>query len=244
MDTPLPLSGRRAVVTGGSRGIGAAIVRRLVADGARVAFTYAASVDRANALAAELEGHALVLQADSGDAVQLREAIAHAAAALGRIDILVSSAGILKRGDIAEYSQQDFDRMLDVNVRAAFVGVQAALTHMGPGGRIVTIGSVVADHVRFPGGSVYALTKGALASFTRGLALDLGPRGITANNVEPGPTNTEIVTADAHAMIRGLLPIGRLGEDREVAALVAWLCREEAAFVTGASITADGGYSA
>jgi 3-oxoacyl-[acyl-carrier protein] reductase len=232
------------VVTGGSRGIGAAIVRRLVADGARVAFTYAASVDRANALAAELEGHALVLQADSGDAVQLREAIAHAAAALGRIDILVSSAGILKRGDIAEYSQQDFDRMLDVNVRAAFVGVQAALTHMGPGGRIVTIGSVVADHVRFPGGSVYALTKGALASFTRGLALDLGPRGITANNVEPGPTNTEIVTADAHAMIRGLLPIGRLGEDREVAALVAWLCREEAAFVTGASITADGGYSA
>jgi 3-oxoacyl-[acyl-carrier protein] reductase len=239
-----PLSGRRAVVTGGSRGIGASIVRRLVADGARVAFTYAASAERANSLAAELDGRALALRADSGDAGQLRAAIAQAATALGGIDILVSSAGILKLGDIADYPQEDFDRMLDVNVRAAFVGVQAALAHMGPGGRIVTIGSVVADHVRFPGGSVYALTKGALASFARGLARDLGPRGITANNVQPGPTHTEILAGEAYDMIRPLLPIGRLGEDRDIAALVAWLCREEAALVTGASITADGGLSA
>jgi 3-oxoacyl-[acyl-carrier protein] reductase len=238
------LSGRRALVTGGSRGIGAGIVRRLVADGARVVFTYASSPERALALSAELDGRALALRADSGDPVPLRAAVHEAAATLGGLDILVNNAGILTRGDVASYPQEDFDRMVDVNVRAVFVGVQAALAHMGRGGRIVNIGSVVADLARFPGGAVYALTKGAIASFTRGLAHDLGPRGITANNVQPGPTETEIVGADVHATIRPLMAIGRLGQDREIAALVAWLCREEAAFVTGASITADGGYSA
>ncbi|ARN21579.1 SDR family oxidoreductase [Piscinibacter gummiphilus] len=240
----LPLAHRRAVVTGGSRGIGAAIVRRLVADGAQVVFTYAASAERAHALAAELDGRAIAVQADSGDPAALRAAISRAAEQLGGIDILVNSAGILKGGDVATYPQADFDRMLDVNVRAVFVGIQAALAHMGPGGRIVTIGSMVGDVVRFPGSSVYALTKGAVASFTRGLAHDLGPRGITVNNVQPGPTVTEIVSPDVHEMIRPMVPIGRLGHDREIGALVAWLCREEAAFVTGASITADGGYSA
>jgi 3-oxoacyl-[acyl-carrier protein] reductase len=238
------LAGRRAVVTGGSRGIGAAVVRRLVADGARVAFTYANSPDRAATLCTELDGRAAALKADSGNSTELRSAIAEAAQALGGIDILVSSAGILMRGDIADYTESDFDRMLDVNVRGAFVGVQAALPHMGRGGRIVTIGSMVADHVRFPHSSVYALTKGAIASFIRGLAHDLGPRGITANNVQPGPTRTDIAPPDAYEMLRPMMPIGRVGEDREVAALVAWLCRDEAAFVNGASITADGGYSA
>jgi len=240
----LALTQRRAFVTGGSRGIGAAIVRRLVADGARVVFTYASSPDRAQALAAELDGRAIAVQADSGDPAQLRAAVATAAELLGGIDILVNSAGILKGGDVATYPQDDFDRMLDVNVRAVFVAVQAALAHMGSGGRIVTIGSMVGDLVRFPGSSVYALTKGAVASFIRGLAHDLGPRGITANNVQPGPTVTEIVSTDVHEVIRPMMPIGRLGHDHEVAALVAWLCRDEAAFVTGASITADGGYSA
>lgn len=239
-----PLSGRRALVTGGSRGIGAAIVRRLVADGARVAFTYASSPDRAHALAAELDGRAIALQADSGDPGQLRAAVAQAAQALGGLDILVNSAGILKGGHVADYPQQDFDRMLDVNVRAVFVAVQAALAHLGAGGRIVTIGSMVADQVRFPGSSVYALTKGAVASFARALAHDLGPRGITVNNVQPGPTRTEIVTPEVQEFLRPMMPIGRLGEDAEIAALVAWLCRPEAAFVNGASLTADGGYSA
>lgn len=244
MNEPLPLSGRRALVTGGSRGIGAGIVRKLVADGAQVAFTYAASADRASALAAELDGRALPLRADSGDADRLRAAVDQAASALGGLDILVSSAGILKLGHVADYPLADFDRMLDVNVRAAFVGVQAALPHMGRGGRIVTIGSMVANLARYPGGSVYALTKGALAAFVRGLAHDLGPRGITANNVQPGPTATEIVTAETLESIRSLIPIGRPGKDEEIAALVAWLCRPEAAYVNGASITADGGFSA
>lgn len=245
MNQHQPLAGRRALVTGGSRGIGAGIVRRLAADGAQVVFTYATSADRAEALVGELQGRAQAVQADSGDAAQLRAAVGQAATALGgSIDILVSSAGILKLGDIASYPQADFDRMLDVNVRAAFVGIQAALPHMGRGGRIVTIGSMTADLARYPGGSVYALTKGALASFVRGLAHDLGPRGITANNLQPGPTETEIVSTDAYDMIRPLMPVGRLGKDEEIAALVAWICQEEAAFVTGASITVDGGFSA
>lgn len=238
------LSGRRALVTGGSRGIGAGIVRRLVADGAQVVFTYAASAERANALAAELDGRALPLAADSGNAQQLRAAVDQAASHLGGLDIFVSSAGILKPGHVADYPLEDFDRMLDVNVRAAFVGVQAALRHMGQGGRVVTIGSMVADLARYPGGSVYALTKGAIASFVRGLAHDLGPRGITANNVQPGPTATEIVTAQTLEVIRPLIPIGRPGKDEEIAALVAWLCRPEAAYVNGSSITVDGGFSA
>lgn len=244
MNQALPLQGRRAVVTGGSRGIGAGIVRRLVADGARVAFTYAASADRANALAGELDGRALPLHADSGEPSHLRAAVAQAASTLGGLDLFVSSAGILRPGHIADYALEDFDRMLDVNVRAAFVGIQAALPHMGSGGRIVTIGSMVADLARYPGGSVYALTKGALASFVRGLAHDLGPRGITVNNVQPGPTATEIVSADALESIRSLIPIGRPGRDEEVAALVAWLCRLEASYVNGSSITVDGGFSA
>lgn len=238
------LSGRRALVTGGSRGIGAGIVRRLVADGAQVVFTYAASAERANALAGELDGRALPLAADSGNAEQLRAAVDQAAAQLGGLDIFVSSAGILKPGHVADYALADFDRMLDVNVRAAFVGVQAALRHMGQGGRVITIGSMVADLARYPGGSVYALTKGALASFVRGLAHDLGPSGITANNVQPGPTATEIVTAETLESIRSLIPIGRPGKDEEIAALVAWLCRPEAAYVNGSSITVDGGFSA
>ncbi len=242
--TTQPLHGRRAFVTGGSRGIGAGIVRRLVADGARVVFTYVTSPDRAQALVVELGAHAIAVRADSGDPAQLRTAVSEAAAALGGLDILVSSAGILISGDVASYPQGDFDRMIDVNVRGVFVGVQAALAHMGMGGRIVNIGSMVADVVRFPTSSVYALTKGALAAFTRGLAHDLGPRGITVNNVQPGPTVTDIVSTEVHEMLRPMMPIGRLGQDREVAALVAWLCREEAAFVNGASITADGGFSA
>jgi 3-oxoacyl-[acyl-carrier protein] reductase len=238
------LSGRRAFVTGGSRGIGAGIVRRLVADGARVVFTYVASPERAQALEAELDGRAIALRADSGDAPQLREAVAKAAGMLGGLDILVNNAGILIRGNVADYAQEDFDRMLDVNVRASFVAIKAALPHMNRGGRIVNIGSMVADVVRFPNGSIYALTKGAIASFTRGLAHDLGPLGITANNVQPGPTDTEIVSAEVRTALQPMMPVGRMGRDSEIASLVAWLCSEDAAFMTGASITADGGFAA
>jgi len=240
----LPLTGKRAFVTGGSRGIGAAIVRRLVADGATVAFTYVSAADRAAALEAELDGRALALHADSADADALRAAIAQGVERLGGLDILVNNAGVLVHDDIAAIPLQAFDRILDVNVRAVFVGAQAALAHLGQGGRIVNIGSIAGERAGFPGTSVYSMAKGAVAAFTRGLARDVAPRGITANNVQPGPTDTEITNAETQAILVPMMPIGRMGHGSEVAALVAWLCTPQAAFVNGASLTVDGGFTA
>jgi len=239
-----PLSGKRAFVTGGSRGIGAAIVRRLAADGATVAFTYVSAPDRAAALEAELEGRAFALRADSADADALRAAVAQGAMRLGGLDILVNNAGVLVHDDIAAIGLDRFDHILAVNVRAVFVGTQAALAHLGEGGRIVNIGSIAGERALFPGNSVYSMTKGAVAAFTRGLARDVAQRGITANNVQPGPTDTEITNAETQAMIAPMMPIGRLGQGAEVAALVAWLCTKEAAFVNGSSLTVDGGFAA
>lgn len=242
------LSGRIALVTGGSRGIGAAIVRRLAADGASVAFTYAASADKAAALVAEIEaagGTALAIAADSADVAEVQAAVAEAAARFGRIDILVNNAGILIPGLVDDYDLGAFDRMIAVNVRAVFVAAQAVLPHMGEGGRIITTGSVTADRTGIPGASVYAMTKGAVATLTRGLARDLGPRGITVNNVQPGPTETDINDVPGQReYIRPLMAIGRMGRDDEVANLVAWLAGPESSFVTGAALTIDGGWLA
>jgi 3-oxoacyl-[acyl-carrier protein] reductase len=242
------LGGRRAIVTGGSRGIGAAIVRRLAAEGANVVFTYAASADAAAALVADIEasgGRAIALRADSADVVALQSAIRAGVDALGGLDILVNNAGILLHGGVDAYSLDDFERMFAVNVRAVFVGVQAASAHLESGGRIVTIGSVAADRTAFPGASVYSMTKGAVASLTRGLARDLGPRGITVNTVEPGPTDTDMNAAPG--LLERLAPmmaLGRVGKDAEVASLVAWLAGPESSYVTGAALTVDGGYLA
>ena len=242
------LSGRIALVTGGSRGIGAAIVRRLAADGASVAFTYAASADKAAALVAEIEaagGTALAIAADSADVAEVQAAVAEAAARFGRIDILVNNAGILIPGLVDDYDLGAFDRMIAVNVRAVFVAAQAVLPHMSEGGRIITTGSVTADRTGIPGASVYAMTKGAVATLTRGLARDLGPRGITVNNVQPGPTETDINDVPGQReYIRPLMAIGRMGRDDEVANLVAWLAGPESSFVTGAALTIDGGWLA
>jgi 3-oxoacyl-[acyl-carrier protein] reductase len=242
------INGKVALVTGGSRGIGAAIVRRLAKEGAAVAFTYAASADRALALTAEIEaagGTALAIQADSADAEALQAAVAQAAARFGRIDILVNNAGILLRGVVDEFALADFDRILAVNVRAVFVAVQAVLPHMGQGGRIITTGSVTADRSGFPGASAYSMTKGAVAALSRGLARDLGPRGITVNVVQPGPTETDMnASEEARAMVRPLMALGRTGKDSEVASLVAYLASPEAGFITGSALTVDGGYLA
>ncbi|MDB5908305.1 MAG: 3-oxoacyl-(Acyl-carrier-protein) reductase [Massilia sp.] len=242
------INGKVALVTGGSRGIGAAIVRRLAKEGAAVAFTYAASADRALALTAEIEaagGTALAIQADSADAEALQAAVAQAAARFGRIDILVNNAGILLRGVVDEFALADFDRILAVNVRAVFVAVQAVLPHMGQGGRIITTGSVTADRSGFPGASAYSMTKGAVAALNRGLARDLGPRGITVNVVQPGPTETDMnASEEARAMVRPLMALGRTGKDSEVASLVAYLASPEAGFITGSALTVDGGYLA
>jgi 3-oxoacyl-[acyl-carrier protein] reductase len=242
------LSGKIALVTGGSRGIGAAIVRRLASDGATVAFSYAASEDRANALAAEIKSSgatALPIKADSADTDGVQAAVAKTVGHLGRIDILVNNAGILIVGLVDDYKLADFDRMIAVNVRAVFAGIQAAVPHMIEGGRIITIGSVTADRSNFPGSSVYSMTKGAVAAMTRGLARDLGPRGITVNTVQPGPTETDMNSSEeVHARLRPLMALGRLGKDSEVAALVAYIAGPESSFITGTALTVDGGYLA
>jgi 3-oxoacyl-[acyl-carrier protein] reductase len=242
------LAGKAALVTGGSRGIGAAIVRRLAQDGAAVAFTYNVSSARATSLVTEIEawgGQAVAIEADSGDPDALRRAVERTVAVLGRLDILVNNAGILIRADVGEFELADFDRMFAVNVRAVFVGIQAALPHLSAGSRIITTGSVVAERAGFPGASVYSMTKGAVAAMTRGLARDLGPRGITVNAIQPGPTDTEMNADEAsRAMLRSLMALQRTGKDTEIASLVAYLAGPESGFITGAALTIDGGYLA
>ncbi|MDG3442605.1 3-oxoacyl-ACP reductase family protein [Nitrospirillum amazonense] len=245
----LPFGGKIALVTGGSRGIGAAIVRRLAHDGATVAFTYASSEAPAAALVDEIKsagGRALAIRADSADVVALRQAVDEVAQLHGRLDILVNNAGLLTHGLVDDYPLETFDRMVAVNVRAAFAAVQAALPHMGMGGRVITTGSVAANRTAFPGASVYSMTKGAVAAMTRGMAIDLAPRGITVNAIQPGPTATDMVPTDPAVLTRlmTLMPIGRLGKDSEIASLVAYLAGPEAGFITGACLTIDGGYTA
>ena len=243
------LSGKAALVTGGSRGIGAAIVRRLADEGAAVAFTYSAAEEPARALASQIEskgGRVLALRADSADPQAVRQAVDAAAQAFGGLHVLVNNAGILVHGLVDDYDIADFDRMVAVNVRAPFVAVQAVLRHMGEGGRIVNIGSVVADRIGFPGASVYGMTKGAVRSLTQGLARDLGPRGITVNAVEPGPTATDMAPQDGplRDKLASAMALGRLGRDSEIAGMVAYLAGPDAGFVTGAGLTIDGGYLA
>jgi 3-oxoacyl-[acyl-carrier protein] reductase len=242
------LAGKVALVTGGSRGIGAAIVRRLARDGAAVALTYKAASGQATALVTEIEsqgGKAVAISADSGDPDEVRQAVQQTVSVLGGLDILVNNAGILILGDVGQYELADFDRMLAVNVRAVFVGVQAALTHLRVGGRIITTGSVVADRAGFPGTAVYAMTKGAVAAMTRGLARDLGPRGITVNVIQPGPTDTDM-NDDKESLekLGSLMALQRIGKDTEIASLVAYLAGPESGFITGVALTIDGGYLA
>ena len=243
------LEGKVALVTGGSRGIGAAIAKRLGADGASVAFTYASAQGKAAEVVKVIEaagGQALAIRADSADVQAVRDAVTETVRAFGRLDVLVSSAGILTMAPFDQFSIDDFDRMVAVNIRAAFVAAQEAARHMGEGGRIINIGSVNADRMPFAGGSVYAMTKAALAGLTRGLARDLGPRGITVNNVQPGPVNTDMNPSDGAfaESLKALMALDRYGRGEEIAAMVAYLAGPDAGFVTGASLTIDGGFAA
>jgi len=243
------LTGKVALVTGGSRGIGAAIAKRLAADGAAVAITYVGAQQKADEVVGAIRaagGQALALRADSADAGAVKDAVTETVKTLGRLDVLVNNAGVAVVVPLDEFSLEDFDRMVAVNIRGVFATTQEASRHMGEGGRIITIGSVNADRMPFAGGGVYAMTKAAVAGLTRGLARDLGPRGITVNTVQPGPTATDMNPAHgpfAEAM-KGLTALGRYGETDEIAGLVAYLAGPEAAFVTGASVTIDGGYAA
>jgi 3-oxoacyl-[acyl-carrier protein] reductase len=243
------LAGKVALVTGGSRGIGAAIARRLAQDGAAVAITYASAKQKADEVVSAIEaagGRALAIHADSADAEALKSAISETLQTLGRLDVLVNNAGIVAVTPLDQFSLDDFDRMVAVNVRSVFVAAQEASRHMDEGGRIITIGSVNADRIPFAGGSVYAMTKAAVAGLTRGLARDLGPRGITVNNVQPGPVDTDMNPADGPfaEMIKGMLAVPRYGQADEIAGLVAYLAGPEAGFITGASLTIDGGFAA
>ncbi|NJJ39585.1 3-oxoacyl-ACP reductase family protein [Paenibacillus apii] len=240
------LSGKVALVTGGSRGIGAAIVKRLANDGAAVAFTYASAQQKAEELVKEIEasgGRALALRADSGDADAVKGAVAETVKAFGGIHILVNNAGLANLKPYDQFAIEEFDRMVAVNVRAVFAAVQAAAPQMGEGGRIVNIGSINADFNPFPGNSLYVMSKAAVAGLTRGLARDLAPLGITVNNVQPGPTDTDMNPADGpHApVVSGMIPVGRYGTGAEIADMVAYLATPGAAFVTGATINVDGG---
>jgi 3-oxoacyl-[acyl-carrier protein] reductase len=238
--------GKAALVTGGSKGIGSGIVRRLASDGAAVAFTYSNSEEKALHLVREIEssaGKALALKADSAYAEELQSAVIKATEFFGPLDIFVSNAGILGMGTIDTYGLEDFDRMVAINIRAAFIGIQAAARKMKDGGRIILIGSNTAIRTAFPGGSIYSMTKAALTGLVRGAAIDLAPRAITVNNVQPGPTATDMTSAHAE-MVKPLIPLKRMGDVSEVASFVSYLASEEAGFITGASLTIDGGYSA
>lgn len=245
----LPLNSKRALVTGGSRGIGAAVVKRLARDGAHVAFTFVSHPERARQTAEAVEAHGvqgLAIQADSADASAVASAVERTVEEFGGIDILISNAGSFAMAPIEDFALQDLDRMLAVNLRAAFVAAQTAAKHMSEGGRIITIGSCNADRMPFPGGAAYAMSKAGLIGMVKGLARDLGPRGITVNNVQPGPIDTEMNPADgefADAM-RSLMAVARFGGAEEVAAMVTYLSGPEAGFVTGASLTIDGGFTA
>ncbi|UJD91236.1 3-oxoacyl-ACP reductase FabG [Rahnella aquatilis] len=249
MTTQYALQSKAAFVQGGSRGIGAAIVQRLASEGASVAFTYVSSEDKAQALVKTIEasgGKALAIKADSADESSVRSAIDSAAKAFGKIDILVNNAGVLAFGEIDALTMNDFDRTIAINVRSVFVASQQAARHMPDGGRIITIGSVNADRMPFQGGAVYAMSKSAIVGLTKGLARDLGPRGITVNNVQPGPVDTDMNPADGEMAdgMRSYMALNRYGKDSEIASFVAYLSGPEAGYITGANLTIDGGFGA
>jgi 3-oxoacyl-[acyl-carrier protein] reductase len=243
------LQGKVALITGGSRGIGAAIAHRFARDGAAVAITYASSSDDAHEVVASIRqagGRAIAICADSGDTQMVQQAVRTTASEYGRLDILVNNAGMLRIGLIDEFALDDFERMLAINVKGPFVAIKEALRYMPKGGRIINIGSVSSDYIPINGLSVYSSTKGALASMTRALARDLGDAGITINNVQPGRIDTAMNPANGPIAdrVRDSIALGHYGHPNDVADAAAWLASPDAGFVTGANIKVDGGTSA
>lgn len=235
------LSGKSALVTGEARGIGAAIVRRLAADGARVAFTYASSTEIADALAQEVGGSAI--QADAADPDAAAASVARAVTDLGGLDILVHNAGIASFASVAPGSFGEFRRQFGVNVDGVYAATAAAVPHLSDGGRIIIIGSINAHAMPIAGGAIYGASKAAVAGLARGWARDLGPRGILVNVVQPGPIDTDLNPADGPfaETLTKLTALGRYGKAEEVAALTAFLASGEASYITGALIDIDGG---
>jgi len=242
----IDLQGKRALVTGGSRGIGAAIALALAENGADVAFTYQRSADRAEQTATAIENtgrRTAAIQADSADPDAIARSVSEAVSALGGIDIFVNSAAIGLQGLIADIDMQDYQALMDVNVRAPVLFAKAVIPHLTEGGRIISIGSGLGERVPFPGVTAYAMSKAALVSFTRGLSRELGPRGITVNLVQPGSTDTDAnpATAEGADFQRSMTSLGRFAEPREIANAVVFLASPAASVITGAVLTADGG---
>jgi 3-oxoacyl-[acyl-carrier protein] reductase len=240
------LSGKRALVTGGSRGIGAAIARRLAAEGADVVITYAGNHDGAKASVAAIEAEGVrgkAIQADAADAEAVKRAVDEAAATLGGIDILVHNAGVAAFAGLAEDSLENYRRIFGVNVEGVFAGTLAAVPHLSDGGRVILVSSVVADHAGFPGNGVYSASKGAVSMFARNWAHDLGPRGILVNAIQPGPIATDMNPdeGDFADQIRNQVILRRYGRAEEVAGVAAFLASDDASYITGTTIDVSGG---
>jgi 3-oxoacyl-[acyl-carrier protein] reductase len=243
------LTEKVALVTGGSRGIGAAICKRLAADAAKVVVNYSRSESPANEVVEAIiteGGEAKAVQADMSDPEQITRLIDETIRAFGRLDILVNNAGTFTLKSLAECSDEDFDYIFNLNVRAVFVAAREAARYMGEGGRIINIGSVNGERAPFPGAGLYSASKAAVAGFTRGWARDLGPRGITVNCVQPGPIDTDMNPAEGEfaSILSQMTALARYGKTEEVAALVTFLASPEAANITGACVNVDGGFNA
>jgi len=240
------LEGKVALITGGSRGIGAAIAKRLATDGANVAITYAKGADAAASVVKEIERagrKAIAIQADAANADAVKAAVEKTVTTFGRLDILVNNAGTAVPKRFEETTLEELDRLMDINVRGVFVATQAALKHMKSGGRIISIGSAVGERALTPGLVPYSATKGAVKMFTQGLSREVASRGITVNNVQPGPidTDTNPATGEWAVPQKAFTALGRYGHVDEVAALVAFVAGPESSYITGANLNVDGG---
>src|ERR1700687_2064026 len=243
------LEGKIALVTGGSRGIGAAIAKRLAADGANVAITYTKGADAAASVVKEIEragGRAIAIQADAADADAFKAAVEKTFSTFGRLDVLVNNAGTAIPKPFEEATLEEMDRVLDINVRGVYVATQAALKNMKSGGGVIMLGAAVGERVAAPGLVPYAGTKGAVKMFTQALAREIGSRGITVNNVQPGPIDTDLNPASGDWAIpqRAATALDRYGHVDEIAAMVAFVVGPESSYITGANLTVDGGMNA
>jgi 3-oxoacyl-[acyl-carrier protein] reductase len=243
------LEGKTALVTGGSRGIGAAIAKRLAADGASVAITYSKGADTAASVVKAIEnggGKAIAIQANATDPTAVQAAVEKTVSAFGRLDVLVNNAGTAIPKKFEETTLEELDQVINLNVRGVFIATQAALKQMNDGGRIISIGSCVGERMMTPGLVPYSATKSAIRMFTQGLSREVGDRGITVNNVQPGPIDTDLNPADGDWAVpqKAATALNRYGKVEEVAALVAFIASPEAAYITGANLTVDGGTNA
>ncbi|MCB8875292.1 SDR family oxidoreductase [Acidisoma silvae] len=243
------MTGKVALVTGGSRGIGAGIARALAANGASIALTYTSGAAAAASVVSDIEragGMAIAIQADAADAKAVQAAVEKTVSDLGRLDILVNNAGTAIPKPFIEATLEELDRVVAINIRGVFIATQAALRHMQDGGRIISIGSCVGERMMTPGLAAYAATKGAVKMFTQGLAREVGSRGITANNIQPGPIDTDLNPAvgDWAAPQIANTALKRYGHVDDIASLVAFVAGPHASYITGASLTVDGGTNA